>query len=89
MSTLSGVPDVYSHATGINDLGQVIGFWDDQAGRATPFVWNPVRRSPVILPRMAAPPYSVFTAPSAINNRSWVVGADGQPVLWVPTPTGG
>lgn len=89
MSTLPGVPDVYGHATGINDLGQIAGYWDDQSGQATPFVWNPVRRGPVLLPRQASQPYSVYVTTSAINNRSWVAGADGQPVLWTPTRSGG
>jgi probable HAF family extracellular repeat protein len=84
MATLAGVPDVYSHATGINDLGQVVGFWDDQSGRATPFVWSPVRRSPVALPTQPAEPYSTYATASAINNRSWVAGADGSAVLWLP-----
>ncbi|GAA2167598.1 hypothetical protein [Pedococcus bigeumensis] len=89
MSSLPGVPDVYSHATGINELGQVVGYWDDQLGRATPFVWSPVRRSPVALPLQAAEPYSTYSTALTINNLSWVLGLDGQPVLWIPTRAGG
>lgn len=85
MSRLPGLPDAYSHATGINDLGQVAGFWDDQSGSATPFVWSPRLGAPITLPTMDAPPFSVFVATSAINNRSWVAGSDGAAVLWMPT----
>lgn len=88
MSTLPGVPDVTSKATGINDLGQIAGYWDDQSGQTTPFVWSPVRRGPVALPRQVSQPFSVYSTTSAINNRSWVAGQDGQPVLWVPTRPG-
>lgn len=84
MSTIPGVPDVYSHATGINDVGQIAGYWDDQSGRTTPFVWNPVRRTPTVLPQSSTEPFSFYTTTSAINNRSWVAGDESSAVLWIP-----
>lgn len=89
MSTLPGVPDVYNHATGINELGQVAGYWHDQSGQSIPFVWSPARRSPVALPFQTGEPFPTSPTTGAINNRSWVLGFDGQPVLWVPTRSGG
>jgi probable HAF family extracellular repeat protein len=58
----------YTQPTGINNLGQVVGEYQDAAGRFHGFLWQRGRFANVDLPGAAA------TSATAINDRGQIVG---------------
>jgi probable HAF family extracellular repeat protein len=65
-------------ASGINDRGQIVGFYIDADGRGHGFLWDKGRFTPIDVPGAAA------STATDINNRGQIVGEYGDDPF-VPT----
>lgn len=72
-----------SYATGINDFGQVVGYWNDVTTASHAFFWS-TSTGVVDLSPLAEDGYS---RAFAINNLGQIIGeSNGHAVLWTPVP---